>query len=74
MKTTANKALIEARKETGLTQVQVANKAKITARVYQYYEAGERKPSADTAILIAEALNSTVEELFRRKPEPPDCL
>ena len=65
MKTTANNALINAREKTGLTQAQVADKAKITTRVYQYYEAGERKPNVYTAQLIAKALNSTVEELFK---------
>ena len=53
------------RTEQGLTQKQVAQKAKITTRGYQYVEAGKRLPKADTAILIADILNSTVEELFR---------
>ena len=64
VKTTANKALISAREKTGLTQGQVANEAKITARVYQYYEAGERKPNVYTAQLIANALNVAVDDIF----------
>lgn len=52
------------RKETGLTQVQVAEKAQVSERAYQQYESGERIPKVDTAKLIAKALNSTVEELF----------
>lgn len=52
------------RQKTGLTQVQVAGKANVTTRNYQRYESGERIPRADTAKLIAKALNSTVEELF----------
>lgn len=63
-----------ARQKQGLKQWEIAKKAKITVTCYQRYEAGERIPRADTAILIAEALNSTVEELFRSKAEPPDCL
>ena len=59
-----NIKLIEARKKTGLTQVEVAKKANITVTSYQRYETGERIPRADTAKLIAKALNSTVEELF----------
>lgn len=59
-----NTKLIEARKKTGLTQVEVAQKAGITPICYQRYEAGDRIPRADTAILIAKALKSTVEELF----------
>lgn len=70
-----NIKLIKAREKIpGLTQVQVADKAGISERSYQDYEAGKRNPNAQTAILIAEALNSTVEELFRSKAEPPDCL
>ena len=56
--------LKKAREKAGLTQVEVADKAKITEVCYQRYEYGGRIPRADTAILIAGALNSTVEELF----------
>lgn len=63
--TKANKALQNARKKTGLTQVQVATKAGISEISYQRIEYGTQRPSLDTAILIAEALNSTVEELFK---------
>ena len=52
------------RQKQGLTQVQVAEKANITVNCYQRYENGERMPKANTAILIAKTLNSTVEELF----------
>ena len=52
------------REERGLTQVEIAKKAGISWRAYQTYEAGGRIPKADTAKLIAEALDSTVEELF----------
>lgn len=53
-----------AREKTGLTQVEVADKAKVTVTCYQRYEYGNRKPRVDVAKLIAKALNSTVEELF----------
>lgn len=49
---------------TGLTQVQVAEKAKITERGYQYYKAGEQVPNVYTAQRIAKALNTTVEDVF----------
>ena len=52
------------RQEKGLTQAEVAEQAKINTLSYQRYEAGERIPRADTAKLIAKALDSTVEELF----------
>lgn len=52
------------RKETPLTQAELAKIARITERQYQRYESGENVPRADTAKLIALALDSTVEELF----------
>ena len=52
------------RQKTGLTQWEVAEKANISTRRYQDYEAGKYSKSIDTAKLIAKALNSTVEELF----------
>lgn len=59
-----NTKLKRKREKTGLTQAEVANKAKISLRAYQYYENGERVPDVLAAKLIAKALNSTVEELF----------
>ncbi len=59
----ANK-LKKFRKEIGLTQAQVAKKAKISTRGYQNYETGERVPNAYTAQLIAQALQTKVEKLF----------
>ena len=60
-------ALKERREKSGLTQVEVANKAKTTVRSYQYYESGERVPNAYTAQLIAEALNCELREIFPTK-------
>ncbi len=52
------------RNERKLSQQAVSDKANIYIRLYQYYEAGEREPGVYTALKIAEALNTTVEELF----------
>ena len=52
------------RRQEGLTQREIAKTAKVSERRYQDYEAGKSMPKADTAKLIALALNSTVEELF----------
>lgn len=56
--------LKNAREKKGLMQVEVAEKANITERSYQRYEAGERVPNVQTAILIAKALHTTVEKIF----------
>jgi len=52
------------RKNKGLLQIQVAKKANILIRSYQRYETGERVPNVYTAQLLAQALQTTVEELF----------
>lgn len=52
------------RKKRGFTQVQVADKAQLTERGYQYIESGRRTPNVYLATKIAKALNATVEELF----------
>lgn len=59
-----NLALKKAREMAGLTQVQIAQKTKIAESTYQNYELNKREPGVRTAIRIAQALSSTVEELF----------
>lgn len=60
--------LKESRIRKGLTQREVAAQAKVTERNYQYYECGERVPNARTAIRIAQALSTTVEDLWGNTP------
>ena len=59
-----NTALKKAREHSGLTQVEVAEKANVSYRAYQNYEAEEREPKVSAAIRIAQALGTTVETLF----------
>ena len=57
--------LKEKRMEAGLTQVQLAEKAGVTARTIQNYELGNRNPSNMEVIQkIADALNTTTEYLL----------
>ena len=65
MKNKMNEALKKARQKAGLTQVKVADMAGITETSYQRIEYGIQKPSLRTALLIAKAVNSKVEELFK---------
>ncbi len=53
-----------AREASGKTQTQVAKEAAISESQYQNIEYGKSEPGVRTAIRIAKALNSTVEELF----------
>lgn len=57
-------SLKKIRKKEGLMQIQIAEKANISVRAYQNYEANKRVPDAYTAQIIAETLNTTVEEIF----------
>jgi transcriptional regulator with XRE-family HTH domain len=59
-----NKYLKEQRKKAKLTQAKIAKLAGISERAYQQYEADKRIPNVYTAQLIAQALHTTVEELF----------
>lgn len=58
----------EYRIKAGLTQRQLAAKVKITYQSLQRYESGIICPSVTTAIDIAKALNTTVEELYSNQP------
>ena len=65
------------RNAVGLTQAQIAKLVGVTERGYRAYEASEtarRKtiPDALTAIRIARALDSTVEELWNAGEYPSD--
>lgn len=53
-----------AREQSGKTQAQVAKEAKVSEVAYQLYEYDKREPGVRTAIRIARALDSTVEDLF----------
>ena len=53
-----------AREASGKTQAQVAKEIGVSELSYQRYEYDKREPGARTAIRIARALNSTVEDLF----------
>lgn len=63
-----NTKLRAAREAAGKTQAQVAKEADIAVRLYQYYEYGEREAGVQTAIRIAAAVGSTVEQLFATEP------
>ena len=52
------------REKKGSTQVQVAEKARLSGRGYQYIEAGQRLPNVMIAQKLAHVLNATVEEMF----------
>ena len=56
--------LKEKREAAGLSQKSLAALANISVRQYRRLEKSEHIPRACTALLLAQSLNSTVEELF----------
>lgn len=54
----------KARKKLGLTQAEVAEKAKIHSNYYARIERGEEKPALDTLDNIAKVLKVKVSELI----------
>lgn len=66
-----NMKLRAAREQSGKTQAQVAKETGIAEAAYQRYEYDKVEPRVQTAIRIARALDSTVEDLFgATTPEP----
>jgi len=52
------------RQEKGFTQYEIANKANMSEKQYRRVEHGEQDPSIKKALLIAQVLGTTVEEIF----------
>lgn len=62
--------LKEIRNNKGLTQKQVAELIGITARNYQYYEAGGKEPTLSNLMALADALEVSMDYLAGRVDNP----
>lgn len=62
------------RKQSGLSQIELAEKAGIAVNSLRLYEAGKREPKIDAVTKLAEALGVTKQELlgWSREPTPLD--
>lgn len=58
--------LKELREKNKLTQKEVAEKVNISQRAYAFYETGDREPSIDTLIKIANLYNVPIDILVGR--------
>lgn len=54
------------RKESGMTQQQVANITQITLRQYQRFEKGEQKPGYDNLVKLADCFQVSLDYLTGR--------
>lgn len=59
--------LKEYRIQAGLTQLELANMIEVTPRYIAFLEAGDRKPSLETAEKIANVFKTTVDDIFLTK-------
>jgi len=57
------------REQRGLTQAELAEKIGVTRQTIYYLEAGKYLPSLKLGLLLAEALNVTINELFELEEE-----
>lgn len=62
--TSGGVALRERRRQRGLTQTELAARAGVSRQLVAAVEAGRNTPAVDAALRLAQALASTVEELF----------
>jgi DNA-binding XRE family transcriptional regulator len=60
--------LREYRRERGLTQAELAARAGVSRQLVAAAEAGRNVPAVDTALALARALSTTVEELYDKGP------
>jgi len=58
--------LLELRKESGMTQQQVANIIQTTLRQYQRFEKGEQKPGFDNLVKLADCFQVSMDYLAGR--------
>lgn len=63
----AREAVLKRRKELGLSQQEVADRAGVSRSLIAHIECGTKCPSLFTAFRIAKALETDVESLFGRE-------
>jgi len=61
-----NKNIKKLRMEKGWTQVQLSQKLGVTAKTISFYETGDREPSREMLIKLAEIFNVSVDKLIRK--------
>lgn len=72
MKNNLHNVLKNLRKEKKQTQTEIAKKLNLSQRVYSNYEKGQREPSIDTLIDMAEYFNVPLDILVGRYEKRKD--
>lgn len=58
------------RRESKVTQKEMANHLQLSERAYQHYELGTREPNIDTLIALADYFGVSLDYLVGRSDEP----
>jgi transcriptional regulator with XRE-family HTH domain len=61
----------ERARELGLSDAEVARRARLSERRYSYYAKGEREPNLATLLLICDVLAATPNDLLLPEGQPP---
>ena len=59
--------IADLRRNLGLSQRQIADKCGVTQQFIQQIESGKKNPSVKVLTKLAEALDSSIDELFDKK-------
>lgn len=59
--------IADLRRNLGLSQRQIAEKCGVTQQFIQQIESGKKNPSVKVLTKLAEALDSSIDELFDKK-------
>ena len=69
-----NENLRQARKHSGMTQLQVAEALGVGQSTYKNYESGIREPNGDTIVMLANLFNVTTDYLLGRETGEPEAI
>lgn len=64
--------LKQARKQSGMTQKEVADALGVGQSTYKNYECGFREPNNETTVTLANLFNVTTDYLLGREPKQPE--
>ena len=62
--------LIKLKKDKNLLQKDIANDVNLSLRAYQYYERGQREPTASVLIALADYFDVSIDYLVGRTDNP----
>lgn len=67
---TLSECLFNLRKSKKFSQMELAKKTNLSLRTYQRYEKGERNPTSDVLISLADYFNVSIDYLVGRTDNP----